>query len=127
MGIPLADAVAAYTSGVDALLAADVAPAGVVGPRLPMRDLFAMAAAGAYDYLEVFDGHTGQIPHFGRAKRCATGARKLALFNRDRGCTCPGCTVDFYRTQAHHAVADWKRDGQTNVTDLPLACGAEIR
>jgi hypothetical protein len=30
--------------------------------------------------------------------------------------------VDFYRTQAHHAVADWKRDGQTNIDDLTLAC-----
>jgi hypothetical protein len=92
------------------------------GSRLPMRDLIAMAARGAYHYLEVFEDHTGEILHFGRAKRCATGAQKLALFGRDRGCTCPGCTVDWYRTQAHHGVADWKRDGQTNVNDLTLAC-----
>jgi hypothetical protein len=93
------------------------------GTRLPIRDLIALAARGAYHYLEVFDDHTGEILHFGRAKRCATGAQKLALFGRDRGCTCPGCTVDFYRTQAHHGVADWKADGQTNVNDLTLACG----
>ena len=92
------------------------------GSRLPMRDLIAMAARGAYHYLEVFDDHTGEILHFGRARRCATGAQKLALFGRDRGCTCPGCTIDFYRTQAHHAVADWKHHGQTNVDDLTLAC-----
>ena len=92
------------------------------GSRLPMRDLIAMAARGAYHYLEVFDGHTGEILHFGRARRCATGAQKLALFGRDRGCTCPGCTVEFYRTQAHHAVADWKHNGQTNIDDLTLAC-----
>jgi hypothetical protein len=92
------------------------------GSRLPMRDLIAAAARGAYHYLEVFDDHTGEILHFGRARRCATGAQKLALFGRDRGCTCPGCTVEFYRTQAHHAVADWKRDGRTDIDDLTLAC-----
>lgn len=92
------------------------------GSRLPMRDLIAMAA-DAYHYLAVFDEHTGQALHLGRAQRCATGAQKLMLFARERGCTCPGCTVEFYRTQAHHAVADWKHDGQTNIDDLTLACG----
>jgi hypothetical protein len=92
------------------------------GSRLPMRDLIAAAARGAYHYLEVFDDHTGEILHFGRARRCATGAQKLALFGRDRGCTCPGCTVEFYRTQAHHGVADWKRHGQNDIDDLTLAC-----
>ncbi|MCP9275166.1 HNH endonuclease signature motif containing protein [Mycolicibacterium arenosum] len=93
------------------------------GSRLPMRDLIAMAA-DAHHYLAVFDGHTGQALHLGRSQRCATGAQKLMLFARERGCTCPGCTVDWYRTQAHHAVLDWKRDGQTNIDDLTLACGA---
>ena len=93
------------------------------GSRLPMRDLIAMAAQ-AYHYLAVFDEHTGMTLHLGRAQRCASGAQKLALFARERGCTCPGCTVDWYRTQAHHAVLDWKRDGQTDIDDLTLACGA---
>ncbi|WP_308212814.1 HNH endonuclease signature motif containing protein [Mycolicibacterium arenosum] len=92
------------------------------GTRLPMRDLIAMAA-DAYHYLAVFDGHTSMALHLGRAQRCATGAQKLMLFGRERGCTCPGCTVDYYRTQAHHGVADWKHHGQTNIDDLTLACG----
>ena len=91
------------------------------GSLLPMRDLIALAA-NAYHYLAVFDEHTGETLHLGRAQRCASGAQKLALFARERGCTCPGCTVDWYRTQAHHAVLDWKRDGLTNVDDLTLAC-----
>jgi hypothetical protein len=95
------------------------------GTRLPMRDLIAMAAAGAHHYLAVFDGHTGQTLHFGRAKRCASADQKLALFARDRGCTAPGCDVPFYGTQAHHGVADWKRNGQTNIDDLTLACGPD--
>lgn len=93
------------------------------GSLLPMRDLIAMAAAGAYHYLAVFDEHTSMALHLGRAQRCATGAQKLALFARERGCTCPGCDAAFYDTQAHHGVADWKHDGQTNIDDLTLACG----
>lgn len=92
------------------------------GSLLPMRDLIAMAAAGAYHYLAVFDGHTSMALHLGRAQRCATGAQKLMLFGRDRGCTCPGCDAAFYDTEAHHGVADWKHGGQTNVDDLTLAC-----
>ena len=92
------------------------------GSLLPMRDLIAMAAAGAYHYLAVFDGHTSMALHLGRAQRCATGPQKLMLFGRERGCTCPGCDAAFYDTQAHHGVADWKHDGQTNIDDLTLAC-----
>lgn len=93
------------------------------GSVLPMRDLIAMAAAGAYHYLAVFDGHTSMALHLGRAQRCATGAQKLALFGRERGCTCPGCDAAFYDTQAHHGHKDWKHGGQTNIDDLTLACG----
>ncbi|KAA0084379.1 HNH endonuclease [Mycolicibacterium sp. P9-64] len=96
------------------------------GTRLPMRDLIGMAA-DAHHYLAVFDGHTSAALYLGRAQRCATGAQKLMLFGRDRGCTNPGCDVPFYGTQAHHAVADWKHDGQTNVDDMALACGPDNR
>ncbi|MDT5068723.1 MAG: hypothetical protein QOK02_4878, partial [Mycobacterium sp.] len=96
------------------------------GTRLPLRDLIDMAA-DAHHYLAVFDGHTSAALYLGRAQRCATGAQKLMLFARDRGCTNPGCDVPFYGTQAHHAVADWKHDGQTNVDDMALACGPDNR
>lgn len=96
------------------------------GTRLPMRDLIGMAA-DAHHYLAVFDGHTSAALYLGRAQRCATGAQKLMLFGRDRGCTNPGCDVPFYGIQAHHAVADWKHDGQTNVDDMALACGPDNR
>ncbi|WP_395309538.1 DUF222 domain-containing protein [Mycobacterium sp. AMU20-3851] len=92
------------------------------GSLLPIRDLISMAAAGAYHYLAVFDGHTSMALHLGRAQRCATGAQKLALFGRERGCTCPGCDAAFYDTEAHHGLADWKHNGQTNIDDLTLAC-----
>jgi hypothetical protein len=44
------------------------------------------------------------------------------LLNKDRGCTAPGCTANGYQSQVHHAVADWKNDGLTNINDLTLAC-----
>lgn len=46
---------------------------------------------------------------------------------RDRGCTRPGCTAPGYQCQAHHAVADWKNDGQTDIDDLAFACGPDNR
>lgn len=97
------------------------------GTRIPMHHLIELAARGAYHYLAVFDGRTGETLHLGRAQRCATGAQKLALFGRERGCSCPGCDVPFYETQAHHGVADWKHDGETDVDDLTLACGPDNR
>lgn len=96
------------------------------GSRLPMTDLIRMAAH-AHHYLAVFDQHTSAALHLGRSQRCATGAQKLMLFARDRGCTCPGCDAAGYATQAHHAIAAWKDDGQTNVDDMTLACGPDNR
>jgi hypothetical protein len=96
------------------------------GSLLPMPDLIRMASH-AHHYLAVFDGHTGQALHLGRTRRCANPAQRIVLHARDRGCTRPGCTVDGYHSQVHHAVADWKHDGQTNVNDLSFACGPDNR
>ncbi|WP_237570377.1 HNH endonuclease signature motif containing protein [Mycolicibacterium lacusdiani] len=96
------------------------------GSLLPMPDLIRMASH-AHHYLAVFDGHTGQALHLGRTRRCANPAQRIVLHARDRGCTRPGCTVDGYRSQVHHAVADWKDDGQTDVDDLSFACGPDNR
>jgi hypothetical protein len=96
------------------------------GTLLPMPDLIRMASH-AHHYLAVFDGHTGEALHLGRTRRCANPAQRIVLHARDRGCTRPGCTVDGYHSQVHHAVADWKHDGQTNVNDLSFACGPDNR
>ncbi|WP_237572550.1 HNH endonuclease signature motif containing protein [Mycolicibacterium lacusdiani] len=96
------------------------------GSLLPMPDLIRMASH-AHHYLAVFDGHTGQALHLGRTRRCANPAQRIVLHARDRGCTRPGCMVDGYHSQVHHAVADWKHDGQTNVDELAFACGPDNR
>jgi hypothetical protein len=94
------------------------------GTRLPMADLIA-EASHAFHYLAVFDQHTEQALYLGRTRRCATGAQRIVLYARDRGCTRPGCTASGYNCQVHHAVADWKNGGQTDIDDLTLACSPD--
>ncbi len=109
------------------------------GTRMPVSDLVQFAA-DTIPYLAVFSKVTGQVLHLGRASRFATAAQRLALFARDRGCTAPGCTVPFIRTQAHHPstacrrklrhacsgprMPDWTDDGQTDPS-TPLRTGID--
>lgn len=93
---------------------------------LPMTDVIRMAAH-AHHYLVIFDNHR-EIPlYLGRTKRLATAGQRIVLHARDRGCTVPGCTGPAYHAQAHHARADYADGGQTDITDLTLACGPQNR
>jgi hypothetical protein len=49
------------------------------------------------------------------------------LHARDRGCTFPGCRVSGYGCQVHHTKGWANDDGQTNVDEMTLACGADNR
>ncbi|MUL68339.1 hypothetical protein BOO86_27980 [Mycobacterium sp. CBMA 234] len=97
------------------------------GSKLPIPDLIRMAAAGAHHYLLVFDKHTNVPLYLGRARRTASVGQRLALFGRDHGCTRPNCPQPASRSQAHHAVSNWRDDGQTDITDMALACGCDNR
>ena len=98
------------------------------GTRLPVKDLLNLAAQhGADHYLSVFDNHHRIPLHLGRARRTASTGQRLALFARDRGCTHPHCTQPAAQCQAHHAVTDWQHGGNTDITDLTLACGPHNR
>ena len=97
------------------------------GSRVSIPTLIKMAAAGAYHYLYIYDKHTKQALYLGRTKRLASAAQRIVLHAKDRGCTRPGCTASGYWSQVHHAVADWKNDGQTNIDDLTFACGPDNR
>lgn len=96
------------------------------GTLLPMRDLIRLAAK-AFHYLYVYDKHTEQSLYLGRAKRLANAAQRIALHGKERGCTRPGCSAPGYGAEVHHAVADWKDDGQTNIDELTFACGPDHR
>ncbi|MGB3356755.1 MAG: HNH endonuclease signature motif containing protein [Mycobacterium sp.] len=97
------------------------------GSKLPIPTLIRMAARGAHHYLYIYDHHTKESLYLGRTKRLASAAQRIVLHAKERGCTRPGCTVCGYNSQVHHAVADWKNDGQTNIDDLTFACGPDNR
>ncbi len=88
---------------------------------LPISDLLRMATP-TYNYLAVFDGVTGQSLWLGRSKRLASADQRIMLLGKYRGCTAPGCTVNGYNSQVHHATKDWKHGGTTDIDDLTLAC-----
>jgi hypothetical protein len=91
------------------------------GTRMPMRDVIA-EASHSFHYLAVFDKHTEQALYLGRTRRCASPAQRIVLLAKYRGCTKPGCTASGYNCHVHHAVADWKNNGQTDIDDLSLTC-----
>jgi hypothetical protein len=65
--------------------------------------------------------------YLGRSRRLASAGQRIVLHSRDRGCTKPGCTVSGYDSQVHHIRGWAKNDGQTNVDEEVLACGADNR
>jgi hypothetical protein len=92
------------------------------GTWLPMADVIRMASH-AIHYLTIFAEKKNIPLYLGRTRRFASPGQRIALHQRDRGCTRPGCTAPGYRCQAHHAECDWALDGHTNVDTLALACG----
>ncbi|WP_304110028.1 HNH endonuclease signature motif containing protein [Mycolicibacterium bacteremicum] len=91
------------------------------GVLMPMPDLIRLAEH-AYHYLVVYRKHTAEPLYMGRSKRLATKAQRLLLYNRDRGCTRPGCTRCANQCQAHHADPSWKNGGRTDANTLGLGC-----
>jgi hypothetical protein len=122
-GLPVT--VVVSTTLQDLQSAAGVAVTGS-GTLLPISDLIRMASH-SHHYLVIYDKHTSEPLYLGRTKRIATPGQRLVLYNRDRGCTRPGCTAPAYHCQAHHAAQDFGKGGQTNITDLGLACGPHNR
>ncbi len=91
---------------------------------MPINDVIRLAGH-ANHYLAVFDKATGSALDLFRTRRIASPAQRIMLIARDGGCTKPCCTVGAYGSQVHHAVcATGLDDGNTNVDELALACGA---
>ncbi|MBB3600747.1 hypothetical protein FHT40_000380 [Mycolicibacterium sp. BK556] len=91
------------------------------GTLIPISDLIRRATP-SNNYLAVFDGVTGQSLWLGRSKRLASADQRIMLLAKYRGCTAPGCTVNGYNSQVHHATTDWKHGGTTDIDHLTLAC-----
>jgi hypothetical protein len=67
----------------------------------------------------------GSILDQKRARRSPTGAQRIEIARRDKGCRFAGCSfVDF--TEVHHMV-HWVRGGETNLSNLITLCGRHHR
>ena len=66
-------------------------------------------------------GSDGELLDLGRERRLVTPALRLALWQRDGGCTFPGCTVPATWCDAHH-VTHWCRGGTTSLLNAALLC-----
>jgi hypothetical protein len=69
----------------------------------------------------VFNGTTLPLD-MGRAKRLFTPAQRIAIANRDLGCTAPGCEAPPGWCEAHHWQDDWANGATTNINDGTLLC-----
>ncbi len=96
------------------------------GIRMPMNDLIRLASH-SFHYLIIYEHHTAEPLYMARTTRLATKAQRLLLYNRDRGCTRPGCTAPADHCQVHHAKTDWQYGGNTDAPDLALSCGPDNR
>jgi hypothetical protein len=122
-GLPVTVVVSTTLSELES--AAGIAVTGS-GIRMPMKDLIRLASH-SFHYLTIYKHHTAEPLYMARTKRLATKAQRLLLYDRDRGCTRPGCTAAADRCQVHHAKTDWQHGGQTDAPDLGLSCGPDNR
>ncbi|BBX92925.1 hypothetical protein MBOE_45740 [Mycolicibacterium boenickei] len=122
-GLPVTVVVSTTLAELEA--GAGIAVTGA-GLRMPMNDLIRLASH-SFHYLTVYKRHTAEPLYLARTKRLATTAQRLLLYNRDRGCTRPGCTAAADRCEVHHARADWQHGGHTDAPDLALGCGPDNR
>jgi len=66
-------------------------------------------------------GTKGEPLDVGRTWRLVTKGLRSALWQRDRGCSFPGCTIPAQWTDAHH-VQPWWLGGRTSLLNLALLC-----
>ncbi len=66
-------------------------------------------------------GTAGEPLDVGRRRRLVTGGLRTALWQRDGGCSFPGCTCPPQWTDAHHIV-HWWAGGRTSLLNTALLC-----
>ncbi|MBA3293929.1 MAG: DUF222 domain-containing protein [Geodermatophilaceae bacterium] len=67
-------------------------------------------------------GSASQPLDVGTQQRCFTGARRIAVEERDGGCVMPGCSRPAAWCDVHHLL-HWADGGSTAVDNGALACG----
>lgn len=66
-------------------------------------------------------GAAGEPLDVGRERRLVTRGLRVALWQRDQGCSFPGCGIPAAWTDAHH-VRHWSQGGVTSLVNLALLC-----
>ncbi len=66
-------------------------------------------------------GSKGEPLDVGRGRRLVTKGLRAALWQRDQGCSFPGCTIPAQWTDAHH-VQHWWAGGRTSLLNTALLC-----
>src|SRR6266567_7231598 len=89
------------------------------GGQISIAEALRLAADGKA--LPVVLNAAGGILAYGRARRLASPAQRLALMARDKGCTFPGCRETAARSEVHH-ITDWANGGTTDTDKLAPAC-----
>jgi hypothetical protein len=89
------------------------------GVQFSLAQLMQMAAEA--EVIPVVLNDTGGILCYGRTRRFATCAQRLALAARDGGCSFPGCDRPAAWTEVHH-IKRWIDYGGTDIDNMCLLC-----
>jgi hypothetical protein len=89
------------------------------GTRIPAGRLLELAEQA--DIIPTVLNSSGAVLSLGRSKRIANRAQTLALVDRDRGCSFPGCTHPPEFCERHH-IREWADGGPTDLNNLTLLC-----
>ena len=94
------------------------------GDLVPVRRVLSLALDS--QVLPVLFDPTGGVMSYGRLRRLASLAMRLAMFARDGGCSFPDCDRPPQWCESHHFV-EWARGGETSISNMGLACGYHHR
>jgi hypothetical protein len=104
------DVLAGRLEGTGLAMTGDVLSAPTVRRLACDAAVVPMVLGGASEPLEL-----------GRERRLVTKGLRIALWQRDGGCSFPGCTIPASWCDAHHVVP-WYLGGQTNLRTMALLC-----
>lgn len=94
------------------------------GDLLPVAELLRLAAEA--QIIPVVTNDAGGVLSYGQRRRLASCGQRLALADRDGGCSFPGCTRPPAWCEAHHVIA-WNVGGPTDLDNLCLVCAFHHR
>ena len=98
---------------------AEIQGVGPVSPEVARR------LACDADVILSVESEDGSILDQGRVRRDPTGAQRVEIARRDKGCRFPGCSFTEF-TDVHH-IRHWAKGGETNLDNLVTLCGRHHR